>query len=155
MISLCPTSMDFDVRLGDPSVEGLRVRRNVADGASHVALVGELDIGTVEGLQALLGDEPLRRLCELDCSGLSFIDCAGMRLLCALADQVNSNGSTFRINPTCQPLTRLLSLADPTNELLRHALSRPAPRAARQAFAPQPLTQVQLRPNADGAHGPC
>jgi len=149
------SSVDFDIRLGDRTLEGLYVRRDVANGASHVSLVGELDAAHVDALQALLGDEPLRSVCQLDLSELTFVDCAGLRLMCALEDQVNSNGSTFRIEPTCQPLTRLLTLADPANELLRRSLPRPAPRAVREASAPQLLTEVQLRPGADGTSGTC
>jgi anti-anti-sigma factor len=71
-------------------------------------VVGEVDLGTAPLLCAALagwdGDV------ELDCSDLTYIDVAGMRVLLAVDDDCRRRGATLSIANPSLPLRRLVEL---------------------------------------------
>lgn len=83
-------------------------------GRSIITVTGDIDLGTAENLlirlTALIG--PPRREIGLDLSGVTFIDCAGLRTLIAFDGQVRANGDTTRLTATSPAVLRLLELVD-------------------------------------------
>ncbi|MGH9107220.1 MAG: STAS domain-containing protein [Acidimicrobiales bacterium] len=79
-------------------------------GPSRVKLVGELDVAGVPEVQ-----ECLARLdgdIEVDCSGLTFIDCSGLGLLIGAHHTCDARGAKLLLvdPPAC--MTRLLALTE-------------------------------------------
>lgn len=82
-VSRLPTSAA--VQLAEPTsfeTFDVRVRSSGRDGLTVEAL-GELDLATAELLSAVLGCHVGRRVVRLDVSGLTFVDCAGLRTIAA------------------------------------------------------------------------
>jgi anti-sigma B factor antagonist len=78
------TCMEVSDRVDQPIVEEGRRASFPAflvttGGGGRLRLAGELDIAGVPALRALLAD--VSGDVELDCSALTFIDCAGLRVL--------------------------------------------------------------------------
>ena len=84
---------------------GLLVAR---DGCGRLQFFGELDASEVPRVRASLigmdGD------IELDCSGLSFIDAAGLRLFVELHTECGARGAKLLIINPSRCVTRLLEL---------------------------------------------
>ena len=84
---------------------GLLVARR---SGGRLRLVGELDIAGVPALRALLasvdGD------IEIDCSGLTFIDCAGLRVLQETQRACETAGARLLLIAPSRCVTRLLDL---------------------------------------------
>ena len=78
------------------------------DGVGRLRLFGELDVSEVPTVRACLdgadGDV------ELDCSGLRFIDAAGMGLFVQLDAECQARGATLLIVNPSRCVTRLLEL---------------------------------------------
>ena len=78
------------------------------DGGGRVRLFGELDASEVPRVRASLmgvnGDV------ELDCSGLSFIDAAGLRLFVELDAECRARSAKLLIIDPSRCVTRLLEL---------------------------------------------
>ena len=78
------------------------------DGAGRLRLFGELDVSEVPRVRACLdgadGDV------ELDCSGVRFIDAAGLGLFVQLDAECRARSATLLIVNPSQRVTRLLEL---------------------------------------------
>ncbi len=83
--------------------------RAVAAGAGAMRLVGELDLAGVPGVEVALAgvDGDL----VIDCSGLTFIDCAGLRVLLGAHQAREAAGAHLILVDPAPCLTRLLELA--------------------------------------------
>ena len=101
-------------------------------GRSIFTVTGDIDLGTAEHLlvrlTALIGSA--RRETGLDLSGVTFIDCAGLRTLIAVDALVRANGATTRLTAMSPAVARLLELAAP---VWGTAILGAAPTAARGA----------------------
>jgi anti-anti-sigma factor len=80
-----------------------------AVGGGVFRLVGELDIAGVPPLRAMLTDAD--RYVELDCSGLTFIDCSGLRVLQEMRLACDDAGGNLCLIAPPRCLTKLLQLA--------------------------------------------
>ena len=78
------------------------------DGVGRLRLFGELDVSEVPRVRECLdgadGDV------ELDCSGLRFIDAAGLGLLVQLDNECRARGATLLIINPSRCVTRLMEL---------------------------------------------
>jgi anti-anti-sigma factor len=106
--------MEVSDRSDRPSVEGRPGSSSTpflvaAGGGGRLRLVGELDLAGVPALRALLagmgGD------IEVDCSGLTFIDCSGLRVLVEAQLAREAGGGRLCLIGSSRCLTRLLDLA--------------------------------------------
>jgi anti-sigma B factor antagonist len=83
-------------------------------GRSIITVTGDIDLGTAGNLlariTALIG--PARREIGLDLSGVTFIDCTGLRTVIAIDAQVRANGSTTRLTAMSPAVVRLLELVN-------------------------------------------
>jgi anti-anti-sigma factor len=83
-------------------------------GRSIITVTGDIDLGTAEDLlvqlTALIGSA--RREIGLDLSGVTFIDCTGLRTLIAVDAQVRANGATTRLTAISPTVARLLELVN-------------------------------------------
>jgi anti-anti-sigma factor len=79
-------------------------------GRSIITVTGDIDLGTAENLltrtTALIGTA--RREIGLDLSGVTFIDCTGLRTLTAIDARVRANGATTRLTAMSSAVVRLL-----------------------------------------------
>lgn len=107
---------------------GLRVdERHGGDGTVHLTLLGELDIATGEPLENRLRELRLTRTpAVLDLSGITFVDCSGLRVILDAIQAAARAGCQLEVSPDYSPpLRRLLQLAgaddlaDPTAIRLR------------------------------------
>ena len=82
------------------------------DGAYVVAPVGELDLGTVDELHAMLAARPdtCPRL-VLDLSGLTFFDTSGMRLVVETLQDARRFGISLAFVRGSEDVQRLFALA--------------------------------------------
>jgi len=78
------------------------------DGPGSFRLRGELDVAEVAGAAARL--VPSGGYVELDCSGLTFIDASGLRLLMAVDQACRRGGGRLRIVNPSRCVIRLLEL---------------------------------------------
>jgi anti-anti-sigma factor len=78
-------------------------------GGGRLRLAGELDIAGVPALRALLAD--VGGDVELDCSELTFIDCAGLRVLQETRHACEAAGVRLCLIAPSRCVTRLLDLA--------------------------------------------
>lgn len=102
----------------------------------RVAPIGELDLATVDRLHATVEDlvaVGFERV-VIDLRELVFIDCAGMRLLCALEEGARDDGWRLALIQGSAAVRRLFALTD-TLEVLPFLASPPA-RRMRRAIAP-------------------
>ncbi|MFL6136925.1 MAG: STAS domain-containing protein [Frankiaceae bacterium] len=92
----------------------LRVMTTRAGAQVVVALAGELDLASAPFLLERLssldggGSRPARVL--IDAGSLTFIDVAGVRALCALADALAAAGTSVALRRSTPQLDRLLRL---------------------------------------------
>lgn len=99
-----PPRPTFEVRISDTTAGVL------------VHLDGELDVETTPWFVEALGDSLAAgdaREIELDLSGLTFLDVAGVRALVRVHDQVSSEGGLVRVcglDDTRLPAARVLGL---------------------------------------------
>ena len=82
------------------------------DGATIVAISGEVDVGTEAQLQQSLLQ--IIRECGakliLDVSGVSFMDCAGLRALLATRRRAEMRGGFLRLIATSAAVRRIIEL---------------------------------------------
>jgi len=81
-------------------------------GVTALALAGDLDLGTVAGVQTTLEEEVARtppRL-VLDVSALEFIDSSGIHALVQTAQALATRGGTFEITSVPEHIRRLLEI---------------------------------------------
>src|SRR5215217_3249720 len=76
-----------------------------------VCPIGELDISTVGELATVVERECSSQAdLVVDLSGLSFLDCAGLRILLYAHALANSNGSSLRLTPGPTMVQRIFHL---------------------------------------------
>jgi anti-sigma B factor antagonist len=82
------------------------------DGATLVAISGEVDVCTEAQLQQallqLIREHPAGLM--LDVSGLSFMDCAGLRALLVTRRRAEMRGVFLRLIATSAPVRRIIEL---------------------------------------------
>ena len=78
-------------------------------------LMGELDLATAPVLEASLGD--VDGAIELECSELTFVDSAGLRLLLAIHATCRGRGAKLTIVNPSRQVTQLLELTRLDGEL--------------------------------------
>ena len=83
-----------------------------ADGRFRITLAGELDIQSVDQLDAAiaLAASSTDRRVEVDMSEVQFIDSSGLRGLIRAFKRFDSDGKQLRIIDPSDPVTRLLKL---------------------------------------------
>jgi anti-sigma B factor antagonist len=83
-------------------------------GRSIITVTGEIDLLTAEQLlfrlTGLIGS--VRREIGLDLSGVTFIDCSGLRTLMAVDALVRANGATTQLTKMSPAVIRLLEYVD-------------------------------------------
>jgi anti-sigma B factor antagonist len=105
----------------------LRVRPG--DGGTIVAISGEVDVCTEAPLQQAL----LRIIRErgarlmLDASGVSFMDCAGLRALLATRRRAELRGGCMRLIATSAAVRRITELTGAHEALAPEGAPRPVP----------------------------
>ena len=91
---------------------GVTLRVRPGDGGTIVAVSGEVDVCTEAPLQQVL----LRIIRErsarlmLDLSGVSFMDCAGLRALLATRRRAELRGGSMRLIATSAAVRRIIEL---------------------------------------------
>jgi stage II sporulation protein AA (anti-sigma F factor antagonist) len=99
----------------DSAKEGMAFRLEVAvrQGIATIRLSGELDMSRTarldEACAALFG-EPVSTT-RVDASGITFIDCAGLRSLLVIAKEMERRGGTLVVVQASAPVRRLLELS--------------------------------------------
>jgi anti-anti-sigma factor len=105
----------------DETADRLRVEASVVMGVARLAVFGELDLGTVEAVEAraraLLGEQRVSRL-MLDLRGATFLDSTGMRLLLVLAREGRRDGYAFVVVRGPAEVQRPLEIAGLDSELV-------------------------------------
>lgn len=87
---------------------------------ARVGLVGELDIAAVPEILADVEQALARECCEsllLDCSRVSFIDCAALGRIIELHNRAAAHGRRIVVHKPSRPMRRLITLTD-TGQLL-------------------------------------
>jgi anti-anti-sigma factor len=114
-------------------------------GRSIFTITGDIDLATAGDLlvrlTAVIGSA--RRDIGLDLSGVTFIDCAGLRTLAAVNDLVRANGATTVLTATSPAVTRLLELVDAARNttvpaVVRMDIGTTAPLVAGQTATAEP-----------------
>ena len=90
----------------------LEVETRPGDGLVQVLLRGELDLSTVEKVEAELGAVAAReeKLVVLDLSGLSFLDSTGLRLMVTADQRAQKDGRRLVIVKGPEPVQRVFSI---------------------------------------------
>jgi anti-anti-sigma factor len=96
-----------------PQGSPLEVRVERGDGLAKIALVGELDLSSVDGFAAALGEVEAERpdVLELDLRGLTFMDSTGIAQLFAANRRAREQGRRIVILKGPGPIDRVLALA--------------------------------------------
>ena len=100
----------------DSAKEGVAIRLEVSvrERVAKVRLAGELDMSRSarlhEACAALFAEQVTATL--VDASGVTFIDCAGLRSLLVIAKEMERRGGTLRVVEASAPVRRLLALSD-------------------------------------------
>jgi anti-anti-sigma factor len=121
-------------------------------GRSIITVTGDIDLATADDLRlrliALIG--PARRNIGLDLSGVTFIDCAGLRTLTAVHTHLSANGAGLRLTRMSPVVARLLELVNATGGTTPPAVSlalvpsRPAHTEPCSTGTPDPATAPQF-----------
>lgn len=91
--------------------ERLEIHVSEIDDATWIRLVGEVDLTTVDAIEALavpvlVAARPL----VLDCRGIDFIDSTGLSMLVKLYHRGAAHGTTLRLFEPQQGTQRLLDI---------------------------------------------
>jgi len=93
--------------------ETFRLEVSVRDGRARIRLTGDLDMSRAPRL-----DEAFEALCRervsttvVDASAVSFIDCAGLRSLLMIADEMERRQGTMHVVEASAPVRRILELS--------------------------------------------
>ena len=95
-------------------IMGLTLRVRPGDDSIMVAVGGEVDVCT----EGLLRDALLSIMREggpkllLDISGVSFMDCAGLRVLLTIRRRAELRGGFMRLTAVSRPVRRIIELTD-------------------------------------------
>jgi len=84
-----------------------------------VTMTGELDLAVADGLAHVLHRALAQRprILVLDLSGLTFVDCAGIRAVLAARRQVEAHAAHLSIVPAAGPVHRVFDLAGVASSL--------------------------------------
>jgi anti-anti-sigma factor len=99
----------------DSAKEGMTIRLEVAvhQSVATVQLAGELDMSRSvqldEACAALFGEQV--SVTRVDASGVTFIDCAGLRSLLVIAKEMERRGGALVVVQASAPVRRLLELS--------------------------------------------
>jgi anti-anti-sigma factor len=92
--------------------EPITVTTRVDQGVAHIGLTGELDLHSSGELstavEEVLAGGPTG--IDVDASGLSFADSAGLRALLLARNEATERGIGFRVSRVSEPLGRLLEM---------------------------------------------
>jgi anti-anti-sigma factor len=92
--------------------EPITVTTRVEQGVAHIGLTGELDLHSSGELstavEEVLAGAPTG--IEVDASGLSFADSAGLRALLLARNEATERGIGFRVSRVSEQLGRLLEM---------------------------------------------
>ena len=115
-------------------------------GRSIITVTGDLDLATADHLRlrlvALIGSA--RRDIGLDLSGVTFIDCQGLRTLTAVHAHIGANGAGLRLTRLSPVVVRFLELVNATGgtappaAALALVASRPAHAGSCRTGTPDP-----------------
>jgi anti-anti-sigma factor len=93
--------------------EEFRLEVAIRGGAASIRLSGELDM-----LRARRLDEAFAAICgervsntDIDASGVSFIDCTGLRSVLVISEEMERRRGAVRVIAPSSPVRRLLQLA--------------------------------------------
>jgi anti-anti-sigma factor len=93
--------------------EEFRLEVVIRGGAASIRLSGELDM-----LRARRLDEAFAAICgervsntDIDASGVSFIDCTGLRSVLVISEEMERRRGAMRVIDPSSPVRRLLQLA--------------------------------------------
>jgi anti-anti-sigma factor len=93
--------------------EEFRLEVAIRGGAASIRLSGELDM-----LRARRLDEAFAAICgervsntDIDASGVSFIDCTGLRSVLVISEEMERRRGAMRVIDPSSPVRRLLQLA--------------------------------------------
>jgi anti-anti-sigma factor len=101
---------------------------------STVRPVGDLDMASASDLTAILDDECSRAQdCDLDLAGITFMDCAGLRVLYEAHAAAQRTGCHLRLLDASEPVERVAHITGAEN-WLPFAVTR----RARRLRDPQP-----------------
>jgi anti-anti-sigma factor len=99
--------------MSDPQ-EPITVTTRFDQGAALIELSGELDLHSSGVLGEAMGDvlaaSPPPTTIDVDASGLSFADSAGLRALLLARNDASDRGIGFRVSRVSEPLGRLLEM---------------------------------------------
>jgi anti-anti-sigma factor len=99
--------------MSDPQ-EPITVTTRWDEGAASIEVSGELDLHSSGELGAavdeVLAASPAPSAIDVDASGLSFADSAGLRALLLARNQASERGIAFRVSRVSEPLGRLLEM---------------------------------------------
>ena len=102
----------------DEPAEAFRIEESRTDGAVVLALHGELDLASADGVQQRLDalaaeGTPVR----LDLDGLSFMDSSGLRVVLQAAERSRASGWAFTLTPGSEQVRSLFDSAGITSRL--------------------------------------
>ena len=99
--------------MSDPQ-EPITVTTRVDQGAALISLTGELDLHSSgvlgEAMDEVLAASPAPSAIDVDASGLSFADSAGLRALLVAHNDAGQRGVTLRLTRVSDQLDRLLEM---------------------------------------------
>jgi anti-anti-sigma factor len=92
--------------------EPITVTTRIDGGVARIGLAGELDLHSSGELstavEEVLASDPTG--IDIDASGLSFADSAGLRALLLARNEASERGIGFRVSRVSEPLGRLLEM---------------------------------------------
>ena len=107
MSSPAEASFRFQDRGSPPYLD---VHDAVAGGQHTVRTVGELDLATAPELEAVLSRLDSPHALTLDLSGVTFMDCCGLRSVLSLGKACEKPACDFRLIPGQSQVQRLFEL---------------------------------------------
>jgi anti-anti-sigma factor len=107
------SSAEESFRFQDRSAPPYLDVHDAAAGGQHtVRTVGELDLATAPDLEAVLSRLDSPETITLDLSGLTFMDCCGLRSVLSVSKTCEKRGYQFALIPGQPQVQRLFELTD-------------------------------------------
>lgn len=141
-VTVASATASRDVRVIRHLRSGLVVRLSEADGRTHAAVDGEIDLDCADLLERVLTDA-LRSApggLHLDLGGVGFFDCAGLNSLLRLRALARQGSAKLTVTPVSAAVARVVDLtqtwaafpqaadaADDGAETVRHITDRARP----------------------------
>ena len=90
---------------------GLIFHDDVVDGATVLAVTGEIDMQTVDELRAKVDDlDVAHQALVLDLHGVAFVDSSGLGGLLGIKKQQDRAGGTLRLTRVSPAVTRIITI---------------------------------------------